>query len=53
MESFLRVVRVSGNGTIKVFLEVFLTVSNLYENVKIFEIIEPRKIGVTQRDYLV
>ena len=32
---------------------VLLTLSNLYENVKIFEIIEPRKIGVTQRGYLV
>ena len=34
---------VSGNGTTVVFLEGLLTLSNVYEKVKIFEIIESRK----------
>ena len=34
---------VSGNGTTIVFLEGVLTLSNVYEKVKIFEIIESRK----------
>ena len=34
---------VSGNGTAVVFLEGLLTLSNVYEKVKIFEIIESRK----------
>ena len=43
MESFLWVVAVSGNGTTVVFLEGLLTLSNLYEKVKIFQIIENLK----------
>ena len=34
---------VSGNGTTVVFLEGLLTLSNAYEKVKIFKIIESRK----------
>ena len=34
---------VSGNGTAVVFLEGLLTLSNVYEKVKIFEIIESRR----------
>ena len=34
---------VSGNGTTIVFLEGVLTLSNVYEKVKIFEIIESRQ----------
>ena len=34
---------VSGNGTTIVFLEGLLTLSNVYEKVKIFEIIESRQ----------
>ena len=34
---------VSGNGTTVVFLEGLLTLSNVYEKVKIFEIIKSRK----------
>ena len=43
MESTLRVAVVSWNGTTVVFLKGFLTLSNVYEKVKIFEIIESRK----------
>ena len=35
---------ISGNGTTVVFLEGLLTLSNVYERVKIFEIIESRKL---------
>ena len=42
--SFLWVTVVSGNGTTVVFLEDLLTMSNVYEKVKIFEIIESRKL---------
>ena len=34
---------VNGNGTTVAFLEGLLTLSNVYEKVKIFEIIESRK----------
>ena len=34
---------ISGNGTIVVFLECLSTLSNAYEKVKVFEIIESRK----------
>ena len=34
---------VNGNGTAVVFRKGFLTLSNVYEKVKIFEIIESRK----------
>ena len=34
---------VSGNGTTVFFLEGLLTQSNVYEKVKVFEIIESRK----------
>ena len=34
---------VSRNGTTVVFLEAVPTLSNIYEKVKIFEVIEPRK----------
>ena len=43
MESFLRVAMVSGNGNTIVFLNGLLTLSNVYEKVKIFEIIESKK----------
>ena len=33
----------SGNGTTVVFLESLLTLSNVYDKVKIFEIIESKK----------
>ena len=36
---------VSGNGTTAVFLEGLLILSNVYEKVKIFEIIDSRKAG--------
>ena len=36
---------VSGNGTAVVFLEGLLILSNVYEKVKIFEIIDSRKAG--------
>ena len=36
---------VSGNGTTAVLLKVLLTLSNVYEKVKIFEIIKSRKPG--------
>ena len=35
---------VSGNGTTVVFLEGLLTLNNVYEKVKTFEIIESRKL---------
>ena len=35
---------ISGNDTTVVFLEGLLTLSNVYERVKIFEIIESRKL---------
>ena len=35
---------ITGNGTTLVFLEGLLTLSNVYERVKIFEIIESRKL---------
>ena len=35
---------ISGNGTTVVFLEGLLTLINVYERVKIFEIIESRKL---------
>ena len=34
---------INGNGTTVAFLEGLLTLSNVYEKVKIFEIIESRK----------
>ena len=34
---------VGGNGTTVVFLEGILTLSNVYEKVRMFEIIESRK----------
>ena len=37
---------VSWNGTKVVFLEVLLTLSNVYEKVGVFEIIESRKLRV-------
>ena len=37
---------VSWNGTKVVFLEVLLTLSNVYEKVGVFEIIELRKLRV-------
>ena len=43
MESFLYVVVISGNSTTVVFLEGLLTLSNVYDKVKIFEIIELKK----------
>ena len=43
MESFLWVVAVSGNGTTVVFLEGLLTLSNVYEKLKMFELVDPRK----------
>ena len=43
MESFLWVAVVSGNGTTVVFLECLQTLSNVYEKVKIFEMIQSRK----------
>ena len=44
---------VSGNGITVVFLEGLLTLSNVYEKVKILEIIESRKAEETQTTYLV
>ena len=35
---------VSGKGTTVVFVECLVTRSNVYENVKIFEIVESRKL---------
>ena len=35
---------VSGNGTTVVFLEGLLTLNNVYQKVKTFEIIESRKL---------
>ena len=35
---------INGNGTTVVFLEGLLTLSNVYEKVKIFEIIVSRKL---------
>ena len=43
MECFLWPVVVSGNGITVVFLKGFLTLSNVYEKVKFFKIIESRK----------
>ena len=43
MESFLWVAVVSGTGTTVVFLESLLTLCNVYEKVKIFDIIESGK----------
>ena len=43
MESFLWVAVVCGDSTTVVFVEGILTLSNVYEKVKIFEIIESRK----------
>ena len=50
MESNLRVAVVSGNATTVVFLKGFLTLSNVYEKVKIFEIIESRKPAANKDD---
>ena len=44
MESFLCVAAASRNGTTVVFLESLPTLSNVYEKVKIFEIIEFRHL---------
>ena len=43
MESFLYVAVISGNSTTVVFLEGLLTLSNVYDKVKIFEIIDSIK----------
>ena len=45
MQSFFWVAVVSGNSTTVAFLEDLLTLSNVYERFKIFEIIESRKFG--------
>ena len=47
MESVLCVDVVSGSGTTVVFLVGLLTLSNVYEKVKIFEIMESRKCRET------
>ena len=47
MESVLCVDVVSGSGTTVVFLVGLLTLSNVYEKVKIFEIMESRECRET------
>ena len=44
---------VSGNGATVVFLEGLLTLNNVYEKVKIFEIISKENLGETQTTHLV
>ena len=44
---------VSGNGTTVVFLEGLLTLNNVHEKVKIFEIISQENLGETQTTHLV
>ena len=40
---------VSGNGTTVVFLKGLLTLSNVYEKLKIFEVIESKNLGKSRR----
>ena len=44
MQSFLWIALLGWNGTTVVFLEGLLTLNNVYEKVKIFEIIESKKL---------
>ena len=44
---------VSGNGTTVVFQDGLLTLSNVYEKVKIFDIIESRNLEETHTTHLV
>ena len=53
MNSFLLVAMVSGNGTTVVFMESLLTMNNVYEKVKIFEIISQENLGEAQTTHLI
>ena len=44
---------VNESGTTVVFLEGLLTLNNVYEKAKIFEIISQENLGKTQRTHLV